>query len=164
MGIDEVAVEGFDSRQLGRRESRDEPRAETILRHPRDHPSVPIRQGDRRNSRRAAAGDEVTWQLGCSERDDLPGSVHREVKPTEFRKLAQEADVTITHAGVGSILELLDMGITPAIVVRSQDNAEHVDNHQRQIAAAMTSRGLAFGWIWSSRHVEPWCVLRSSAP
>ncbi|RDI26791.1 UDP-N-acetylglucosamine transferase subunit ALG13 [Rhodococcus sp. AG1013] len=89
-------------------------------------------------------GDEVTWQLGCSERDDLPGSVHREVKPTEFRKLAQEADVTITHAGVGSILELLDMGITPAIVVRSQDNAEHVDNHQRQIAAAMTSRGLAF--------------------
>lgn len=89
-------------------------------------------------------GDEVTWQVGCSERDDLPGSVHRELKPAEFRRLAEEADVTVTHAGVGSILELLDMGIAPAIVVRSRENAEHVDNHQRQIAEAMTSRGLAF--------------------
>lgn len=89
-------------------------------------------------------GDEVTWQVGCSDRDDLPGTVHRELKPAEFRRLAEESDVTVTHAGVGSILELLDMGIAPAIVVRSQDHAEHVDNHQRQIAEAMTSRGLAF--------------------
>lgn len=89
-------------------------------------------------------GDEVTWQVGCSERDDLPGSVHRELTPADFRKLAEESDVTITHAGVGSILELLDMGISPAIVVRSQAHAEHVDDHQRQIAEAMTSRGLAF--------------------
>lgn len=89
-------------------------------------------------------GDEVTWQLGSSYREDLPGTVHREVKPEEFRRLALESDATITHAGVGSILELLDLGITPAVVVRTQENSEHVDDHQRQIAEAMTARGLAF--------------------
>ncbi|MFD1810858.1 glycosyltransferase [Rhodococcus gannanensis] len=91
-----------------------------------------------------APGDEVTWQLGSSYRDGLPGTVHREVEPQEFRRLALESDATVTHAGVGSILELLDLGVTPAVVVRARSNAEHVDDHQRQIAHAMTTRGLAF--------------------
>lgn len=91
-----------------------------------------------------APGDEVVWQLGSSHRDDLPGTVHHEVEPHEFRRLALESDVTVTHAGVGSILELLDLGITPTVVVRTQSKSEHVDDHQRQIAEAMTTRGLAF--------------------
>ncbi|MGA4689313.1 glycosyltransferase [Rhodococcus sp. AB351] len=88
--------------------------------------------------------DNVVWQLGSTTRDDLPGEVYKETSPEKFRDLALNSDVVVTHAGVGSILELLDAGITPVILVRRKEHDEHVDNHQQQIADAMTSRGLAF--------------------
>ncbi|GAB2636583.1 glycosyltransferase [Prescottella soli] len=89
-------------------------------------------------------GDEVVWQLGSTVRADLPGKVLREVSQDEFRRLAAESDVTVTHAGVGSILELLDLGLVPVLAVRSSGFDEHVDDHQRQIADEMVRRGLAF--------------------
>ncbi|MGB7363076.1 MAG: glycosyltransferase [Rhodococcus sp. (in: high G+C Gram-positive bacteria)] len=88
--------------------------------------------------------DEIVWQLGCTTRDDLGGKVHREISPTSFTRYARDADVTVTHAGVGSLMQLLDMGITPSIVVREPASEEHVDNHQRQIAEEMKRRNLAF--------------------
>ncbi|WP_280759837.1 glycosyltransferase [Prescottella agglutinans] len=89
-------------------------------------------------------GDEVVWQVGSTVRADLPGTVLREVSQDEFRRLSSESDVTVTHAGVGSILELLDLGRVPVIAVRSGGFDEHVDDHQRQIADEMVRRGLVF--------------------
>ncbi len=89
-------------------------------------------------------GDEVVWQVGSTDRADLPGTVLREVSQGEFRRLSTESDVTVTHAGVGSILELLDLGLLPVLAVRSSGFDEHVDDHQRQIADEMVRRGLAF--------------------
>ncbi|WP_042574494.1 glycosyltransferase [Rhodococcus sp. MEB064] len=88
--------------------------------------------------------DDVVWQLGCTTRHDLPGTVHNEISPAAFHHYAATSDITVTHAGVGSIMQLLDMGITPSIVVREREASEHVDDHQRQIADEMTRRGLAF--------------------
>ncbi|MDQ1181542.1 glycosyltransferase [Rhodococcus sp. SORGH_AS_0301] len=88
--------------------------------------------------------DEIVWQLGCTTRDDLRGEVHHEISPESFAKFAHDADVTVTHAGVGSLMQLLDMGITPSIVVREPGSDEHVDDHQRQIAEEMKRRNLAF--------------------
>lgn len=89
-------------------------------------------------------GDEVVWQVGSTTRADLPGRVLREVPQDEFRRLAVDSDVTVTHAGVGSIIELLDLGVVPVLAVRSSRFDEHVDDHQRQIADEMVRRGLAF--------------------
>ncbi|WP_168209123.1 glycosyltransferase [Agromyces intestinalis] len=84
--------------------------------------------------RSGLAGPETTWQLGFTDRDDLPGRVHGHLAPEEFARIALEADVVVTHAGVGTLLGMLELGIHPLLVVRRASRGEHVDDHQEQIA------------------------------
>ncbi|RFA22531.1 glycosyltransferase [Subtercola boreus] len=88
------------------------------------------------------ADDSTTWQLGVTTRNDLPGEVHNLMSATEFDEAAQGADVVITHAGVGTILQLLEMGISPIIVPRRKSRDEHVDDHQDQIASLLRRLGV----------------------
>lgn len=88
------------------------------------------------------AGDQTTWQLGYTPRDDLPGRVHTHMASEDFDRAAREADVVITHAGVGTIMGLLEMGIYPVAAVRRQARGEHVDDHQAQIARLMNEAGI----------------------
>lgn len=82
------------------------------------------------------AGPETVWQLGFTERSDaLPGTVRDYLPPNEFSDAAREADVVVTHAGVGTLLELLSLGVYPVQAVRRAHRKEHVDDHQTQIAA-----------------------------
>lgn len=91
------------------------------------------------------ADEHTVWQLGETEPAvELPGQVHRELPGKEFERYAREADVVITHAGVGSVLGLLEMGIAPIAVVRRRSRGEHVDDHQQQLAGLMTSSGIGF--------------------
>lgn len=83
------------------------------------------------------AGDDTVWQLGASTGRDLPGDVHSMMNHREFLDAARDADTVITHAGVGTILGLLEQGIHPVAVVRRKSRAEHVDDHQAQIAALL---------------------------
>lgn len=76
----------------------------------------------------------TVWQLGCTTRNDLPGTVHETLNDTEFTAAIESSDLVITHSGVGTILKLLDRGKYPVVVPRRKANAEHVDNHQDQIA------------------------------
>jgi UDP-N-acetylglucosamine transferase subunit ALG13 len=89
------------------------------------------------------AGDSTVWQLGETTRDDLPGSVYNYMSSDEFDTSCADADVVITHAGVGTILALLEMGICPVVVPRRRDRHEHVDDHQLQISAHVAEAGVA---------------------
>ncbi|GAA1666388.1 glycosyltransferase [Microbacterium lacus] len=89
------------------------------------------------------ASERTVWQLGVTERDDLPGSVHQQMAAEAFKEAALNADVVVTHAGVGTILELLEWGIHPVVVARKSERGEHVDNHQAQITALVQSLGVA---------------------
>ncbi len=81
------------------------------------------------------ANEETVWQLGATYgREDLPGTVYREMPAADFRSHAQAADVVISHAGVGSLLGLLDIGKFPILAIRRKARQEHVDDHQAQIA------------------------------
>ncbi|MGC5172939.1 glycosyltransferase [Micromonospora sp. DT81.3] len=81
------------------------------------------------------ANDETVWQLGDTDRSDsLPGTVHQYMSPDDFARTALEADAVVTHAGVGTLLELLGMGIYPVQAVRRAHRREHVDDHQTEIA------------------------------
>ncbi|WP_416375826.1 glycosyltransferase [Pseudoclavibacter terrae] len=51
----------------------------------------------------------------------------------DFEREYRAADVVVTHAGVGTILSLLQDGIHPVVVPRRKERGEHVDNHQEQI-------------------------------
>ncbi|MFH8252106.1 glycosyltransferase [Microbacterium sp. B2969] len=89
------------------------------------------------------AGSDTTWQLGYTTRtDELPGRAVAQMDAADFDKSAREADVVITHSGVGTILGLLEMGIYPVAVVRRSARKEHVDDHQEQIAALLRETGI----------------------
>jgi len=85
---------------------------------------------------------EVVWQLGATSREDLPGKVVKVMSSEEFSRTAEWADIVITHAGVGSILKLLEEGISPIVMPRRKYRGEHVDDHQMQVAGALARRGL----------------------
>ncbi len=89
------------------------------------------------------AGVEVTWQTGSTPVDDLPVQGHVVLSPDALRHAMQEADVVIAHAGVGSALDALDLGLCPVLLPRLLEHREHVDDHQVLIARALEDRGLA---------------------
>lgn len=86
---------------------------------------------------------EVVWQLGSTSRTDLRGKVVDEMSAAEFEQNTREADLVVTHAGVGTIMQLLDEGVPVLAVPRRQSRSEHVDDHQQQICTELARRGLA---------------------
>jgi UDP-N-acetylglucosamine transferase subunit ALG13 len=54
-----------------------------------------------------------------------------------------EADVVISHAGVGSILCAIRAGHTPVIFPRLKRYHETVDDHQAELAVALAEQGSA---------------------
>lgn len=89
------------------------------------------------------ASADTVWQLGDTPRSDaLPGSVYDYIPPDEFSRHAAEADVVITHAGVGTLVDLLGMGIYPIQAIRRASRNEHVDDHQQEIAELVRANGI----------------------
>ncbi len=86
--------------------------------------------------------ENTVWQLGVTERQDLPGHAVGQVSAVEFEHHARNADVVVTHAGVGTIMQLLDWGKSPVVVPRRRSAGEHVDDHQSLITALLRERGL----------------------
>lgn len=90
------------------------------------------------------ADERTVWQVGETDgRTDLPGTVYKQVSATDFDKFARSADVVVSHAGVGSLLGLLELGIHPLLATRKRDRGEHVDDHQTQIAALANDLAIA---------------------
>lgn len=90
------------------------------------------------------ADERTVWQLGYTKRaDDLPGQVFSVLESDQFDSFARKADVVVSHAGVGSLINLLDQGIAPVLAVRRKARGEHVDDHQSQIADLAHSQGVA---------------------
>lgn len=88
------------------------------------------------------ADEGTVWQLGSTTRHDLPGRVVEELAPDELTRCALEADVVVAHAGVGTLLEMLALGIYPVQAVRRASRREHVDDHQMQIADLVRAHDL----------------------
>lgn len=88
------------------------------------------------------ADESTVWQLGCSSRADLPGKVLEQVPSAEFDALARDADVVISHAGVGCIMRMFELGIFPIVAPRRRERSEHVDNHQLEIAGHVRRNGV----------------------
>jgi UDP-N-acetylglucosamine--N-acetylmuramyl-(pentapeptide) pyrophosphoryl-undecaprenol N-acetylglucosamine transferase len=86
---------------------------------------------------------DVLWQTGCSPVDDLP------IEPTPFLPAADltaalaAADIVVSHAGTGSALANLAAGRFALVVSRLAALGEAGDDHQRELAEELVSRGLA---------------------
>lgn len=80
------------------------------------------------------AGAEIDW----------PGAtVEAMMDPGKLSSLMEDADVVVTHSGVGSALMAFEAGKSPILVPRLKSHGEHVDDHQIQIAQQLANRGLA---------------------
>jgi UDP-N-acetylglucosamine transferase subunit ALG13 len=88
-------------------------------------------------------GAEVVWQTGATDVSDLGLAASALMSDEEFHAAVEAADVVISHAGVGTLLTCLSVGKVPVLVPRLARFGEHVDDHQRQIAALAAQRGLA---------------------
>lgn len=54
-----------------------------------------------------------------------------------------QADIIVSHAGVGSIMCAIRAGHTPIVLPRLRRYAETVDDHQAELAEALAARGVA---------------------
>jgi UDP-N-acetylglucosamine transferase subunit ALG13 len=86
---------------------------------------------------------EVVWQVGETDVGDLPIAARSFMSTQELEHEMQVADVVVAHAGIGSALAALAAGRCPILVPRDSAWGEHVDDHQRQIAATLAHLGLA---------------------
>lgn len=86
---------------------------------------------------------QVLWQTGDTDISgfDIPG--HYAIPERELTQAMREADVVISHAGVGTALAALEVGKCPLLVPRRVSFGEAVDDHQTQVASELGQRGLA---------------------
>lgn len=89
------------------------------------------------------ADDRTVWQVGATTREDLPGRVFKEVDASDFVSYARAADVVVCHAGVGTVMNLLEVGICPIVVPRRSSRKEHIDDHQAEIAQLLERLGIS---------------------
>ena len=59
----------------------------------------------------------------------------------ELNEHVRNAEIVITHAGVGSIMVALSLGKRPVVVPRLQRFGEAVDDHQVQVATQLHQTG-----------------------
>lgn len=88
-------------------------------------------------------GCQVTWQTGATDVSGLPIRGQDRVPHHELAAAIAESDVVISHAGTGAALTALEHGRMPLLVPRRVRHGEHIDDHQQQIAAELSRRGLA---------------------
>lgn len=63
----------------------------------------------------------------------------------QLSKLQDEADLIITHGGVGSIISSVEKGKKVIAVPRKHEYGEHVNNHQIQIVKDFNDKGYIIG-------------------
>ena len=86
---------------------------------------------------------EVLWQTGCTPVDGLDITATPFLPAAELNTALANADFVVAHAGTGSAMAVLDGGRFPLLALRKQRHGEAGDDHQQDLAAELSRRGLA---------------------
>ncbi len=89
---------------------------------------------------------EILWQTGATDTTGLPISAVDSVPRNDMVQAFAEADLVVSHSGVGTALMALEHGKCPILLPRRRQFSEHADDHQQLIAEELGRRGLA---IWA---------------
>jgi UDP-N-acetylglucosamine--N-acetylmuramyl-(pentapeptide) pyrophosphoryl-undecaprenol N-acetylglucosamine transferase len=87
-------------------------------------------------------GLDVLWQVGATRVARMPADARVSVPIDEMRRAMREADVVVSHAGVGSALAAMQAGRRAVFVPRRRLHGEHVDDHQVAMARELQRRDL----------------------
>jgi len=85
--------------------------------------------------------EKVVVQAGCTKYESKNMEVLDLVPQDEFEKLMSEADLLITHGGVGSILTGIKRGKPVIAAARLKKYKEHTNDHQKQIIKEFSDAG-----------------------
>lgn len=85
--------------------------------------------------------EEVIVQAGFTKFKSKDMKIFSLMDKKKLNKLQEEADLIITHAGVGSIVSSLVKGKKVIVVPRLKKYDEHVNSHQIQIARRFKQQG-----------------------
>ena len=77
-------------------------------------------------------------------KEDKNITVFNMLKPEEMKKYIINSSIVITHAGVGTIMECIEHNKDIIVLPRKEENGEHVNNHQEEIAFEMEKNGLLY--------------------
>ena len=77
-------------------------------------------------------------------KEDKNITVFNMLKPEEMKKYIINSSIVITHAGVGTIMECIENNKDIIVLPRKEENGEHVNNHQEEIAFEMEKNGLLY--------------------
>ena len=101
--------------------------------------------------------DRVVAQIGYTEFKSKRMEIHDYFTMEEFNKYMKEADVVITHGGVGSVLGALDKNKKVIAFPRLAKYKEHVNDHQIQMVNTLAKNG----YILTGRVSELGKLLKS---
>ena len=84
--------------------------------------------------------DNVVVQAGFTKFESKDMKIFKMIDKNKFSKLQDEADLIITHGGVGSIISSLEKGKKVIVAPRLKKYNEHVNNHQVDFAKQIEKR------------------------
>ncbi|UNQ39114.1 glycosyltransferase [Prescottella equi] len=106
--------------------------------------------------------DERTiWQVGATQRVDLPGTVVPEMSVEAFEHHIDDCDAVITHAGIGNVLRIIERGKFPIVVPRRKSQGEHVDDHQLELCKAVIQGGI--GLVCEPRELTAESIISATS-
>ena len=83
--------------------------------------------------------EEVVMQIGHTDYEPVNAKFFDFLESfEEIERLNREARVVVSHAGAGSILTALEQRVPVIVVPRLKKFNEHMDDHQLEIAEAMS--------------------------
>lgn len=85
--------------------------------------------------------EKVVVQAGFTKYKSTKMEIFSKVDKNDYNRLIDEADLIITHGGVGSIVSCLSKGKKVIVAPRLKKYGEHVNNHQIQIARKYEQEG-----------------------
>lgn len=91
--------------------------------------------------------DEVIVQAGSTKFESKDMKIFNLMSNAKLKKLVKEADLIITHGGVGSIVTALKEGKKVIAVPRYHIYDEHVNDHQLQIVQTFDGQGFIKGAV-----------------
>lgn len=89
--------------------------------------------------------EKILVQSGYTKYESKNMRVFDLIPQEELERYQEQADLIITHGGVGSIISSIKKGKKVIAVPRLHEYQEHVNNHQKQIVESFRKKGYIIG-------------------
>ena len=89
--------------------------------------------------------EEVIVQAGYTKFQSHRMRIIDLMSKEQLEQFQDEADLIITHGGVGSIISSIEKGKKVIAVPRMHEYGEHVNNHQKEIVKDFNDKGYIIG-------------------